>query len=152
MKQVNLRELYPDTYEDDVYVMVNDEVYETICEFERQESTSARQRRRRETQYVSSYDNRISEPSASPEESVLMTDQRVRIFELVMSLPPKQSKRIYETFYLGKSKQCLYCHSERVEKHPKKTMNRCNKKCPEMSVYIGGQFEVIRQLNTRCRS
>ena len=95
MKQVNLRELYPDTYEDDVYVMVNDEVYETICEFERQESTSARQRRRRETQYVSSYDNRISEPSASPEESVLMTDQRVRIFELVMSLPPKQSKRIY---------------------------------------------------------
>ena len=27
MKQVNLRELYPDTYEDDVYVMVNDEVH-----------------------------------------------------------------------------------------------------------------------------
>lgn len=103
MKLVNLRELYPVTYEDDVYVKVCDEVYETICEFERQESTSARQRHRRETQYMSSYDNRISEPSASPEESILMADQRVKLFELVMSLPPKQSKRIYETFYLGKS-------------------------------------------------
>ena len=35
MKQVNLRELYPDAYEDDEYVDVSDEVYETLTLFPR---------------------------------------------------------------------------------------------------------------------
>ena len=71
MKQVNLRELYPDAYEDDEYIDVSDEVYETLCEFE---------------------------PAEALVLNKLTVEELDR---LLKSLPEKQAKRVYDYFYLG---------------------------------------------------
>ena len=95
MKLVNLRELYPDTYEDDVYVKVCDEVYETICVFERQESTSARQRHRRETQYMSSEKSKPSKAARQRRRPVFRSRSQALSTSWGKTLPRQGRKSIW---------------------------------------------------------
>ena len=108
MKQVNLRELYPDTYKTDIYVEVTDEVLEEIKAQERAEASQKRTIRRYKAYH--SLDSEIgiellfSSRPLSPDE--LLTEQFVRdqLYAAVMALPEKSAKRIYAHYYLGMSK------------------------------------------------
>ena len=103
MKQVNLRELYPDAYEDDEYVDVSDEVYGALREFERKEEALDRRKYRHRAQYTlnagDGIEHETAVPPLTPEELFLWKETRDELFSMVMALPEKQSRRIYERFY-----------------------------------------------------
>lgn len=101
MKQVNLRELYPDSYEDNEYVDVSDEVYETLCEFERKEAAIARQKHRHEAELEIMPQASLKEFVESAEALVLNKLTVEELDRLLKSLPEKQAKRVYDYFYLG---------------------------------------------------
>lgn len=103
MKRVNLRELYPDAYGDDEHVDVSDEVYETLCEFERKEAAIARNKRRHEIlcETPDKYGEAASE--APLDEQIIAREQNHRLYTAIDLLPPKQAVRILLHFGLDLS-------------------------------------------------
>ena len=103
MKQVNLRELYPDAYDDDEYVDVSDEVYETLCEFERKEAAIARHKRRHEIlcEVPVKYSNAAS--GVPLDEQIILREQNRELNAAIDSLSAKQAARFHLHFGLGMS-------------------------------------------------
>lgn len=105
MKQINLRELYPDTYKTDTYVEVTDEVLEAIKAQDRMEAALERKKYRYKANYSLDRGDGIEYsalfPPLSPEESVLQQAQREKVYAAIIALPSKQAKRIYARFYLN---------------------------------------------------
>ena len=93
MKQVNLRELYPDAYEDDEYIDVSDEVYETLCEFERKEAAIARHKRRHEIlcEVPVKYSNAAS--GVPLDEQIILREQN-RELNAAIDLPTQLEKAL----------------------------------------------------------
>ena len=105
MKEINLRELYPDTYNTDTLVEVTDEVWAVICSSLRAEAAYERRKFRHKAHYSLDYGNGIEKAilSHTPTPGDLLEEkqQRERLYDAVMSLPEKQAKRVYARFYLG---------------------------------------------------
>ena len=105
MKEINLRELYPDTYNTDTFVEVADEVWTAISSSQRAEAAYERRKFRHKAHYSLDYGNGIEKAilshTATPEELLEEKQQREELYAAVMSLPEKQAKRIYARFYLG---------------------------------------------------
>lgn len=105
MKEINLRELYPDTYNTDTLVEVADEVWAVIRSSQRAEAAYERRKYRHKAHYSLDYGNGIEkaarQPVPTPEELLEEKQQREQLYAAVMSLPEKQAKRIYARFYLG---------------------------------------------------
>ena len=105
MKEINLRELYPDTYNTDTLVEVADEVWAVIRSSQRAEAAYERRKYRHKAHYSLDYGNGIEkavrQPVPTPEELLEEKQQRELLYAAVMSLPEKQAKRIYARFYLG---------------------------------------------------
>lgn len=105
MKEINLRELYPDTYNTDTFVEVADEVWAAISSSQRAEAAYERRKFRHKAHYSLDYGNGIEKAAyqavPTPEELLEEKQQRERLYAAVMSLPEKQAKRIYARFYLG---------------------------------------------------
>lgn len=108
MKQVNLRELYPDTYKTNTYVEVTDEVLAAIKEQNRLEANQQRTIRRYKAYHSLDSENSIERlfcsPPQSPDELLVEQFVREQLYAAVMALPDKQAKRIYAHYYLGMSK------------------------------------------------
>lgn len=105
MKEINLRELYPDTYNTDTFVEVADEVWAVISSSQRAEAAYERRKFRHKAHYSLDYGNGIEKAAhqavPTPEELLEEKQQRELLYATVMSLPEKQAKRIYARFYLG---------------------------------------------------
>ena len=105
MKEINLRELYPDTYNTDTLVEVADEVWAVIRSSQRAESAYERRKYRHKSHYSLDYGNGIEKAAhqAVPTPEALLEEKQLReqLYAVVMSLPEKQAKRIYARFYLG---------------------------------------------------
>ena len=105
MKEINLRELYPDTYNTDTFVEVADEVWAVISSSQRAEVAYERRKFRHKAHYSLDYGNGIEKAALphtpTPEELLEEKQQREQLYTAVMSLPKKQAKRIYARFYLG---------------------------------------------------
>ena len=105
MKEINLRELYPDTYNTDTFVEVADEVWAVISSSQRAEAAYERRKFRHKAHYSLDYGNGIEKAAhqavPTPEELLEEKQQRELLYAAVMSLPEKQAKRIYARFYLG---------------------------------------------------
>lgn len=108
MKEINLRELYPNTYKTDTYVEVSDDVLETIKAHERAEAARERKMYRYKAHYSLDRGDGIEHDALyqplTPEEIVLEQTVREKLYAAIMELPEKQAKRIYAHFYLGMSK------------------------------------------------
>ena len=119
MKEINLRELYPDTYNTDTLVEVADEVWAVIRSSQRAEAAYERRKYRHKAHYSLDYGNGIEkaarQPVPTPEELLEEKQQREHLYAAVMALPEKQAKRIYARFYLGLTATEI-AHAERV--HP----------------------------------
>ena len=117
MKQVNMHELYPDTYDDDEYVEVSDEVYEALCEFENEEEAYHRRKHRNKAIYSldagDGIENDATSPPQTPEEIVLERETREELLSLMTGLTDKQARRIYKRLCLGFSVQEI-AEQERV--------------------------------------
>lgn len=107
MQKINLRDLYPDIYNDDTYLEVTDEVQAVFLADKRAEAAYERQMYRYKSHYSLDCNNgiekAIEQRPPTPEE--ILEDKQLRdwIYAAVMALPDKQAKRIYARYYLGMS-------------------------------------------------
>ena len=108
MKTINLRELYPDAYTSDYFVVVPDEVAEVFITFERMENAY-----KQRTYYHRAYftldcsdgiEQSIVFRSLTPEEIYERKLTREQLHAAISSLPDKQAKRIYAHYILGISR------------------------------------------------
>lgn len=105
MKEVNLRELYPDIYKTDIFVEVSEEILNVILGDQRAESAHQRKVYRYKAHYSLNHDNGIEKAAMfhvpTPEEIFENQQLREEIYSAIMALPEKQAKRIYARFYLN---------------------------------------------------
>ena len=94
MKQINLRDLYPDVYKEDTFVEVSDEIQAAFQSAQRAEAAYNRQRYRYKAHYS------LARP-LTPEMILENNFLKEQVYAAVMSLPDLQAKRIYARYYLG---------------------------------------------------
>lgn len=107
MKEINLRELYPDIYSADIFVEVTDEVWAAIQTSQRVEATYERQKFRYKAYYSLDHGDRIEgcllvQPLA-PENIIENKWLYIELQNAIRKLPPAQRRRIYARFYLGRT-------------------------------------------------
>ena len=134
MKQVNLRELYPDAYEDDEYVDVSDEVYETLCKFERKDEAFDRRKHRNKAIYsLDAGDGIENDALLPPQTPVVKSVAHEELLSQIASLPDKQARRVYAHFFLNMESSEI-AQRENVEKscvnksikHGLKELTKCS--------------------------
>ena len=105
MKQINLRDLYPDVYKEDTFVEVSDEIQAVFQSAQRAEAAYNRQRYRYKAHYSLERGDGIEHKSLArpltPEMILEDNFLKEQVYAAVMSLPDLQAKRIYARYYLG---------------------------------------------------
>lgn len=105
LKRINLRELYPDYYQTDIFIDIPEEVLAVIAEETRAEAAEKRQKYRYRAQYSLDIGDGIEEATLhqlpNPETILENYQQHEELYAAIMSLPEKQAKRIYARFFLG---------------------------------------------------
>ena len=105
MKEINLRELYPDTYNTDTFVEVADEVWAVISSSQRAEAAYERWKFRHKAHYSLNREDGIENDALTrpltPEEILEQKQLREEVYAALMQLPAIQARRIYARFYLG---------------------------------------------------
>ena len=107
MKEINLRELYPDIYSADIFVEVTDEVWAAIQTSQRVEATYERQKFRYKAYYSLDHGDGIEgcllvQPLA-PENIIENKWLYIELQNAIRKLPPAQRRSIYARFYLGRT-------------------------------------------------
>lgn len=104
MKEINLRDLYPDVYKKDILVEVTEDMLEVILADQRADAAHERRIYRYKAHYSLDYGNGIEKAILqhilTPEEILEEKQLREELYAAVMDLPEKQAKRIYAHFYL----------------------------------------------------
>ena len=141
MNEINLRDLYPNTYKTDTYVEVSDDVLEAIKAQERAEAARERKMYRYKAHYSLDRGDGIEHDALyqpqSPEEIILEQTIREKLYAAVMELPEKQARRIYAHFYLGMSKAEIARQEGVAENAVRESINRGLK-------YLADQMEKYR--------
>lgn len=105
MKRINLRELYPDYYQTDIFIDIPEDILAVIAEESRAEAAAKRQTYRYRAQYSLDIGDGIEEATLhqlpNPETILENYQQREALYAAIMSLPEKQAKRIYAKYFLG---------------------------------------------------
>ena len=105
MKRINLRELYPDYYQTDIFIDIPEEVLAVITEETRAEASAKRKTYRYRAQYSldvkDGIENAMLQRPTDPEIILENHQQCEELRAAVMSLPEKQAKRIYAKYFLG---------------------------------------------------
>lgn len=131
MKQINLRELYPDVYKTDVYWEVSDEVYDTFQEDRRAEAARERQMYRYKAYYSLDRGDGIEHDAvrqpATPETMLENKYLRTQLYSAINQLPDKQARRIYAHYILGISKAELARQEGVRESAIRESINRALK-------------------------
>ncbi len=127
MKEINLRELYPNMYKTDTYVEVSDDVLEVIKVHARAEAVRERKMYRYKAYYSLDRDDGIGHDDlyrpATPKEIILEQTIREKPYAAVMELPEKQAKRLYAHFYFSMSKAEI-ARQEGVAENAVQSINR----------------------------
>ena len=105
LKRINLRELYPDYYQTDIFIDIPEEVLAVITEETRAEASAKRKTYRYRAQYSldvkDGIENAMLQRPTDPEIILENHQQCEELRAAVMSLPKKQAKRICARFFLG---------------------------------------------------
>ena len=105
MKEINLRDYYPELYKTDVLLWVEDEVYQVLDRDIHKEAAEKRKMYRYKAQYSLDCGDNIETAALVHEvtqDQILETQQiKSELYSAVMELPEKQAKRIYARYYLG---------------------------------------------------
>ena len=128
MKEINLRELYPDIYSADIFVEVTDEVWAAIQTSQRVEATYERQKFRYKAYYSLDHGDGIEgcllvQPLA-PENIIENKWLYIELQNAIRKLPPAQRRRIYARFYLGRTIAEIE-RKERVDQRRVGKSNQC---------------------------
>lgn len=107
MPEINLRELYPDQYNEDYFIEVSDAVAELFAESKRSEEAAKRKMYRYHAQYSLDQNDGIEAAVLSnplPLSTLLeQSETRQILFEAFRSLTPVQARRIHAKYILNLS-------------------------------------------------
>ena len=105
MQEINLRDLYPDVYKEDMLVKVSEDVLAVITADHRADAAHERQMYRYKAHYSLDCDNGIENAILmKPQTPEMLLEEKQfqeQVYAAVMKLPEKQAKRIYARYYLG---------------------------------------------------
>ena len=104
MTTINLKDFYP-WYTHDEYIEVSEEVAEELHTSRRREAAHAERVRYNKAFYSLDCDDGIDlaalHQPLNPETILEDSQRRKELLAAIMTLPPKQARRIYARFYLG---------------------------------------------------
>jgi RNA polymerase sigma-70 factor (ECF subfamily) len=107
IKKINLRDYYPH-YQFDSFVDVTDDIANLLREFELSEAAYRLRTYRHRAYYSLDRGDGIEMDALlrelSPYEVIEQQQLKAALYRAILSLPEKQSKRIYAHFFLGMSK------------------------------------------------
>jgi RNA polymerase sigma-70 factor (ECF subfamily) len=107
MKKINMRDVYP-FYENDCFVLVDDEIAEIFEESKRKEQNYQRKIYRNKSQFSLNRDDGIENDiifvSMSPYEIYERKLTNEELYAAIAKLPDIQAKRIYAYYFLDMSK------------------------------------------------
>lgn len=119
MKTVNLRELYPDVYNTDIYLDVSDEIAAFLRECDRKEAAFRQRTYYHRAFYSLDRDDGIEYDalfrSVTPWEVYERKLTAAQLHAAIASLPDKQAKRLVAYYFLDMSKTEI-ARAERVNK------------------------------------
>ena len=95
MKEINLRDFYPEIYHNDCFINLPDEIVDVLEEYRRKEIAYHRRTYRHKAQYSLEYGNNIER------EAVLLTPTLQEIVERHM-----EEERMYQAIFTLPTKQC----------------------------------------------
>ena len=105
MQKINLRDLYPDVYNTDVFVDVAEEVLSAIRDQQQDDAAYERRKFRHKAYYSlnrgDGIENDAINQPPTPEEILEQKQLREEVYAALMQLPAIQVRRIYARFYLG---------------------------------------------------
>ena len=111
MIRINLRDYYPNFYNNDCIVEVPDEVAASMDKFERAEAAYYLRRYRHKAYYSLDCDDGLEYDilfvSMSPDEIYERKVTAEQLHAAIAALPDKQAKRIYAHYLLGMSKSAI---------------------------------------------
>lgn len=132
MKEINLRDFYPEIYKHDNYIIVPDDVLTTLIEAKRKEEAFRIRTYRYKAYFSLDYGDNIEGDALklgpSPYdlyEQKLLEEQLQAAFA---SLSYKQAKRVYEHFFLGMSKAAIALIEGVNESNVRKSIKRALRK------------------------
>lgn len=107
MPEINLRDIYPDQYNEDCFIEVSDAVAELFAESKRSEEAAKRKMYRYRAQYSLDQDDGIEHDtlkgSFSPEDMLEKLEISHLVAEAFKILTPVQARRVYSKYILKKS-------------------------------------------------
>lgn len=105
MKEINLREFYPEMYHNDYFINLPDEIVDVLEEYRRKEIAYHRRTYRHKAQYSLDFGNNIEREAVlvtpTLQEIVEQHMEEERVYEAISTLPEKQRQRVYAHFILG---------------------------------------------------
>ncbi|GAA6493047.1 hypothetical protein K280104A7_26110 [Candidatus Bariatricus faecipullorum] len=105
MKEINLREFYPEMYHNDYFINLPDEIVDVLEEYRRKEIAYHRRTYRHKAQYSLDFGNSIEREAVlvtpTLQEIVEQHMEEERVYEAISTLPEKQRQRVYAHFILG---------------------------------------------------
>ena len=108
MARINLRDHYPSEYTSDQFIEVSDEVAGAFTEGKREEHNYYERRRYHRAFYSTDAGDGIENEALyfapSPEDIFMDKLTLERLYAALAALPEKQSKRIYQHYFLSMSK------------------------------------------------
>lgn len=105
MKEINLREFYPEIYKTDLFISLPDEVVDVLVEYQRKEVAYRRRTYRHKAFLSLDYGDDIEREAVlftpTPQEIVERHLEEERLYQAISSLPEKQRQRVYAHYILG---------------------------------------------------
>lgn len=105
MKEINLREFYPEIYKTDLFISLPDEVVDVLVEYQRKEVAYRRRTYRHKAFLSLDYGDDIEREAVlftpTLQEIVERHLEEERLYQAISSLPEKQRQRVYAHYILG---------------------------------------------------
>lgn len=107
MKEINLRDFYPDLYTSDYIIEVPEEVLEVLKDTDRKEASYQRKRFRHKAHYSLNRGDGIEHDTLhnalTPQEILEQREELEQLGRAIASLPEKQARRVRAHYLDGKS-------------------------------------------------
>jgi len=107
MKEINLREFYPEIYKTDLFISLPDEVVDVLIEYQRKEMAYRRRTYRHKAYFSLDYDKNVERDALvimlAPEDVLVQEEEHARLYRAISLLPEKQRNRICSHYLLGMS-------------------------------------------------
>ena len=107
MKEINLREFYPEIYKTDLFISLPDEVVDVLIEYQRKEMAYRRRTYRHKAYFSLDYDKNVERDALvvvlAPEDILIQEEEHGRLYQAITLLPEKQRNRICSHYLRGMS-------------------------------------------------